>query len=47
MLRAPWNSALVEELASFPSGLHDDQVDGLSSAFNLMTPSNLGEWLRM
>jgi predicted phage terminase large subunit-like protein len=47
MLRAPWNSALVEELASFPSGLHDDQVDSLSLAFNLMTPSTLATWLRL
>jgi predicted phage terminase large subunit-like protein len=26
---APWKSALVDELASFPSGQHDDQVDAL------------------
>jgi predicted phage terminase large subunit-like protein len=47
MLRAPWNAALVEELASFPTGLHDDQVDALSLAFNLMTPSTLSTWLRL
>jgi predicted phage terminase large subunit-like protein len=47
MLKAAWNSALVEELASFPSGLHDDQVDALSLAFNLMTPSTLATWLRL
>jgi predicted phage terminase large subunit-like protein len=47
MLKGPWNAALVEELASFPSGLHDDQVDALSLAFNLMTPSTLATWLRL
>jgi predicted phage terminase large subunit-like protein len=47
MLRAPWNAALQDELASFPSGVHDDQVDALSSAFNAMTPSTLDTWLRL
>jgi predicted phage terminase large subunit-like protein len=47
MLRADWNAALREELAAFPSGQHDDQVDALSLGFNLMTPSNLQEWLRL
>jgi predicted phage terminase large subunit-like protein len=47
LLKAPWNAALQEELASFPSGLHDDQVDALSLAFNLMTPSKLAEWMRL
>jgi predicted phage terminase large subunit-like protein len=30
---APWLPALKEELASFPQGKHDDQVDALSMAF--------------
>jgi predicted phage terminase large subunit-like protein len=47
MLRAQWNAALVEELASFPSGLHDDQVDALSLAFSVMQPSTLSAWLRL
>jgi predicted phage terminase large subunit-like protein len=37
MLRAGWNTALVEELRSFPSGLHDDQVDAAAGAFNVLT----------
>lgn len=37
MLRAGWNTALIEELRSFPSGLHDDQVDAAAGAFNVLT----------
>ncbi|ONG55733.1 hypothetical protein BKE38_08685 [Pseudoroseomonas deserti] len=41
MLKAEWNDALIEELAVFPSGRHDDQVDALSRAFNdLMEQKN-------
>lgn len=31
---APWVEDLIEELAAFPTGTHDDQVDGLSQALN-------------
>jgi predicted phage terminase large subunit-like protein len=34
MKRADWNDVFIEELAMFPSGRHDDQVDALSRAFN-------------
>lgn len=33
-VNAPWVSDLEDELASFPGGLHDDQVDALSQALN-------------
>lgn len=33
MVRAQWNRALLDEMASFPSGTHDDQVDAGSDAF--------------
>jgi hypothetical protein len=33
MVRAAWNRAFLEELAGFPSGAHDDQVDALARAF--------------
>jgi predicted phage terminase large subunit-like protein len=33
LLRAGWNRALLDELAAFPAGSHDDQVDALSRAF--------------
>ena len=31
--RGAWNTAFLDELCSFPSGAHDDQVDALSGAF--------------
>jgi predicted phage terminase large subunit-like protein len=34
MVKGPWNQALIDELATFPVGAHDDQVDGLSRAFH-------------
>jgi len=36
MVRAPWNAALLDEMAAFPSGAHDDQVDALSRAFSVV-----------
>ncbi len=33
VVRAAWNRAFLEELAGFPGGAHDDQVDGLARAF--------------
>ena len=33
LMRAPWNRAFIEELAAFPDGSHDDQVDAASGAF--------------
>jgi predicted phage terminase large subunit-like protein len=37
LCRAPWNRAFLEELAAFPHGRKDDQVDALSRAFALLT----------
>ncbi len=34
MLKADWNEALINEMRVFPAGTHDDQVDGLSRAYN-------------
>jgi predicted phage terminase large subunit-like protein len=38
MIRAPWNQALVNEMATFPNGFKD-QVDALSRAFSHMDNS--------
>jgi predicted phage terminase large subunit-like protein len=35
--RAAWNSAFMDELAAFPDGPKDDQVDALSRAFSMLT----------
>ena len=36
IVRAPWNATFLDELAAFPSGMKDDQVDALSRAFGVV-----------
>lgn len=37
LVRAPWNEAFLAELEAFPTkGVHDDQVDAASGAFNFL-----------
>jgi predicted phage terminase large subunit-like protein len=33
---APWNREFLDEMEAFPNGAHDDQVDGVSGAFNYL-----------
>jgi predicted phage terminase large subunit-like protein len=47
VVRAPWTPALIEELAAFPSGQHDDQVDALSLAFSKLDDDPLLRWARL
>jgi predicted phage terminase large subunit-like protein len=47
MLRALWNASFIEELAAFPRGVHDDQVDALSLAFSKLEQTHLSVWLRL
>jgi predicted phage terminase large subunit-like protein len=42
MVRAGWNAALLDELATFPGGAHDDQVDAAAHAFNLLAGASSG-----
>ena len=37
ILEAPWNEAWFDELANFPDSAHDDQVDSLSGAHDIIT----------
>jgi predicted phage terminase large subunit-like protein len=36
MVKASWNAPFVNELAAFPSGTKDDQVDAFSRAFSMV-----------
>lgn len=36
LFKGPWNEVFMDELAFFPRGKNDDQVDGLSGAFNYL-----------
>ena len=36
LVRADWNAAFLDELAAFPNGAKDDQVDALSRAFSMV-----------
>lgn len=49
LLYNKWNEDFLREVENFPEGGHDDQVDALSGAFNMMTEqkydlSNLARW---
>lgn len=48
MIKAEWNTPLVNELRVFPNGKHDDQADALADAFNALNMGNTGmlEYLR-
>jgi predicted phage terminase large subunit-like protein len=47
MVRAQWNAPFTEELAAFPRGQHDDQVDALSLAFSKLEKTSLAVWLKL
>jgi len=51
LVRASWNDAFLEELAGFPNGAHDDQVDAASGAFGMLAPgmtgTDLATWARL
>ncbi len=34
LVKGPWNRVFLEELAAFPNGQYDDQVDAAASAYN-------------
>lgn len=41
LVEASWNKQFIDELENFPQeGVHDDQVDALSGAFNYLTKGN-------
>jgi predicted phage terminase large subunit-like protein len=42
LVRGRWNSDFVDELASFPYGRHDDQVDAVAGAFAVLAQTTNG-----
>lgn len=40
LVQAKWNLDLIDELADFPAGSHDDQVDALSRGFGMLVALN-------
>lgn len=42
LYRASWNDDFIEELAQFPSGSHDDQVDAAASAYMQLVSGERG-----
>lgn len=41
ILRANWNGDLIRELENFPDAIHDDQVDALSGAYELLSGNKI------
>lgn len=39
LLKAPWNSAFLDEIGMFPNAIHDDQVDAAADAYNELVAS--------
>jgi len=37
LVRGAWNQAFLDEIAEFPNGPHDDQVDAVSGAFRQLS----------
>lgn len=42
MVKAPWNRSFIEELAVFPNGSANDQVDALSGAYKMFEKKAVG-----
>jgi predicted phage terminase large subunit-like protein len=42
MAEGDWNKAFLDELTSFPTGAHDDQVDAVSSGFDKLLNNTYG-----
>lgn len=44
LVRAPWNDDFLRVLENFPTGKHDDEVDGLSGAHGVLCGESTGAW---
>jgi predicted phage terminase large subunit-like protein len=43
LVRGAWIDGFVEEVAAFPTGRHDDQVDAVSTAVNMLVGAEKGK----
>jgi predicted phage terminase large subunit-like protein len=41
---APWPNDYIDELAAFPTGVHDDAVDSTTQALNYLRHQPLHTW---
>lgn len=41
LIQGAWNGVFLDELDSFPAGVHDDQVDAATGAFAYLTEANV------
>ena len=44
LVRGGWIEEFVDEVAAFPTGRHDDQIDAVSTAVNMLTNSGKRAW---
>lgn len=44
LVRGPWIDEFVEEIAAFPTGRHDDQIDAVSIAVSMLARTGYGFW---
>ena len=44
LVKGPWNEPFLDECQWFPEGGHDDQVDSVSGAFQMLVTSHLQLW---
>jgi predicted phage terminase large subunit-like protein len=42
LVRGDWNRAFLDEIANFPAGQHDDQIDAVSLAFSMLEKKGRG-----
>jgi predicted phage terminase large subunit-like protein len=40
LVRGPWIDEFVDEIARFPKGSHDDQIDAVSVAVQMLTTTD-------
>lgn len=47
VIRASWTDTLLDEMSIFPAGRHDDQIDALSGAYNMLSSGEKREYIKV